>query len=174
MSPAAHSSDHRFQPWVGQNVGGIVIDLKMHAGVANKQVRLVGGNAAPGGEWEYGRVEVLVDALWSAIDDNDYFGDIFGRDEAQVTCRELGFAAGAQLLAGEASALPPPSALPVAVERVQCVGSEATLAECELRMVAEVDDTLRVPSRLTIANGDVAVLCTTPSGASPLSFTLWY
>ena len=124
------------------------------------QARLVGGSADAGGTWEYGRLEVLVDSVWSFINE---VGTELGRRGAQVACRSLGYATGAQLLVGESSPFPAAEAAPELVRDIVCNGSEDSLADC--RISVDYSDFqsyfVRDPSP-----DAVALVCTTPSGAS--------
>eukprot|EP00892_Ulva_mutabilis_P007289 jgi/Ulvmu1/4932/UM204_0003.1 len=125
---------------------------------ANGQVRLVAGSADAGGSWEYGRLEVLINSVWSVIDDRFRR---FGRRGAQVACRTLGFATGAQILVGESSPFPAPNNAPVLIRDVTCDGSEATLAACEI----DTDDNYFYDyGNSNSIQQAVALVCSNPSG----------
>ena len=81
------------------------------------QVRLAGGNAS-----HEGRVEVKVFGHWGAVCD-----DLFGLNDANVVCRQLGFELGAkQALTQSAFG----SASPILMDAVPCRGDETSLADC--------------------------------------------
>lgn len=120
--------------------------------------RLVSGKADPGGAWAYGRLEVHDGSSFTTIFDSSAQ---FGRRAAEVACRSLGFASGAQLLSGESSALPGGDGMGDTISRVECDGSEDTLADCDI-----------APGSFYSNYGDaddssVALVCSTPSGAPP-------
>lgn len=128
----------------------------------------MGGNAAPGGEWQYGRLKVLIDGFWSPINKPSRFG----LSEVQVVCRQLGFASGARLLTGSGSSvLPAGSEAPTAIQTVFCRGNEVTLADCNVRTQNELLESSDQINRFNVMNQDAAVLCTTFSGVSILSDT---
>lgn len=129
-------------------------------------VRLVGGTVDPGGAWAYGRLEVFDGDFFSSV--RVPFSDNLSRRAAQVACRSLGFASGAQILSGGSSALPGPSGEVDTIGRIACQGDEATLADCELD--------LEFPSDYDSDYGQfaeesvVAVICSTPTGATLCNF----
>ena len=125
----------------------------------NGQARLVGGSADAGGAWEYGILEVLINSVYSIVEER---GEDFGRRGAQVACRSLGFTAGAQLLAGRSSPLPAPSTSPQVVRDITCDGSEASLADCDIRTR---DYDYSFDYGFDVNPSSVALICTTPSGA---------
>lgn len=124
----------------------------------NGQARLVGGSADAGGAWEYGILEVLINSVYSIVEER---GEDFGRRGAQVACRSLGFTAGAQLLAGRSSPLPAPSTSPQVVRDITCDGSEASLADCDIRTR---DYDYSFDYGFDVNPSSVALICTTPSG----------
>lgn len=139
--------------------------LAMHAGDDTGAVRLVGGSAAPGGAWEYGRLEVLVNGFWSIIDEGR-FGEDLGRRGALVACRDLGYATGAQLLAGRTSALPVADPPPVGIRSVSCDGTEDVLTDCDIEFSMD-----GYGFDYSSGVGAVALVCSNPSGA--LQAALW-
>ena len=80
-------------------------------------LRLVGGDGS------YGRLQVYHDDRWGLVCDGN-----FGREEAQVACRQLGFADGDEGFGGAGS-----GGLPVWLKGVQCVGTESRLVDCQHR-----------------------------------------
>ena len=82
------------------------------------RVRLVDG----GSELE-GRVEIFHAGLWGTVCD-----DSWSTREAQVVCRELGFRGGEAV--GRAFFGGGPSTSVVWLDDMQCLGTEAHLAEC--------------------------------------------
>ena len=123
------------------------------------QARLIGGRAGTGSAWAYGILEVLANGIYSVID-NDLRS--FGRRGAQVACRSLGCATGAQLLVGRSTPLPAPLMSPRAIGEITCDGSEASLADCDIR-TRESESFYDYGFDVNIQS--VALLCTTPSGA---------
>ncbi len=63
-------------------------NLLLHAGCTQGSIRLVGGTSA-----QEGRVEVCNNNAWGTVCD-----DTFGANDANVACRQLGFAGTGQLL----------------------------------------------------------------------------
>ena len=121
--------------------------------------RLVDGGADTAGAWEYGRLEVLINSVYTIVGERSN-SDI-GRRGAQVACRSLGFAAGAQLLVGESSPFPgPPGSMRLSVS-ITCDGSEASLSDCDI----EVPD---YNFGGDYDGGEIpfaaALICTNPSG----------
>ena len=80
-------------------------------------LRLVGGDGS------YGRLQVYHDGQWGLVCEGN-----FGREEAQVACRQLGFADGEESFGGAGS-----GGLPVWLKGVQCVGTESRLVDCQHR-----------------------------------------
>lgn len=140
--------------------------LARHADDDTGDVRLVGGNAEPGGAWEYGRIEVLVNGFWSIIDEGRFGGEDLGRRGALVACRQLGYATGAQLLAGRTSALPVADPPPVGIRSVSCDGTEDMLTDCEIEFSMD-----GYGYDYSSGVGAVALVCSNPSGA--LQAALW-
>ena len=129
--------------------------------------RLVGGRADPQGRWEYGRLEILADGVWIPLDDQSST-DNFGRRGAQVACRTLGYATGAQLLAGADSILPSLSTNDSAGLIIVCGGREETLANCTV-----IDFGLDFGTYFDSGNAgqvvdDIALVCTNPTGTARL------
>ena len=84
-----------------------------------------------------------------------------GRRGAQVACRSLGFATGAQLFAGKSSPLPAPLTAPWLITGIVCDGSETTLADCDIRIR---EDDFVVDYGIDVFSRSVALICTIPSG----------
>ena len=80
-------------------------------------LRLVGGDGS------YGRLQVYHDGQWGLVCEGN-----FGREEAQVACRQLGFADGEESFGGAGS-----GGLPVWLKGVQCDGTESRLVDCQHR-----------------------------------------
>ena len=130
--------------------------------IQTSAIRLVGGSADVSGQWEYGRLEVLIDGFWTALDEQTS-ADNFGRRGAQVACETLGYATGAQLLAGAASALPSFSYEPALRRSADCDGSEDSFSDCSL----DYDGYFRVQGNVDGSSvDDVALVCVNPSGAN--------
>ena len=121
--------------------------------------RLVGGSADAGGAWEYGRLEVLIDNIWTFVEEVLRSQDL-GRRGAQVACRSLGFAAGAQLLVGQSSPFPASTGSISFVRGITCDGSETSLADCDITSRDYVDVDFQVEMQQTA----VALICSNPSG----------
>lgn len=130
-----------------------------HAGQGTGTARLVGGSADPGGSWEYGILELMFNGVFNILTERR-FRENLGRRGAQVACRSLGFAAGAQLLVGESSPFLAPRSTPDFVNRVLCDGSEDDLAACDLN----ARDYSFYDYRDGPVTDAVALICTTPSG----------
>ena len=132
--------------------------------IQTSAIRLVGGSADVSGQWEYGRLEALIDGFWTALDEQTS-SDNFGRRGAQVACETLGYATGAQLLAGAASALPSFSYEAAFRRSADCDGTEDSFSDCYL----DYDGYFRVQANVDgLSVDDVALLCVNPSGAAPL------
>ena len=106
--------------------------------------------------------EVFDGDLFSSVADNflrSTSGD-YGRRAAEVACRSLGFATGAQMLSGLFSALPGEVGDVDTIGGITCKGDEAALGDCEFSFESGLD----------YANSDeaVALVCTNLSGASSL------
>ena len=127
----------------------------------NGQARLVGGGADAGGAWEYGILEVLLSGFYSDLENGI---NRFGRRGAQVACRSLGFATGAQLLAGQSSPLPTPATSLTLISDITCDGSETSLADCNFRTLTS-EPNIDYGFDVDVNIQSVALLCTTPSGA---------
>ena len=148
------------------------------AGPENGAARLVGGSTDPGGLWEYGRLEVLVNGLWTSVLESPTQFEDLGRRGALAACRSLGYAAGAQMLVGTSSPFPAPASIPRLLTDIVCDGTETSLTECDIYTVDDIDADARArifepdyDYRLDDKVGDyqigaVALICTTPSGVS--------
>lgn len=126
----------------------------------NGRARLVDGNADPSGAWEYGLVEVLFTGVWSKLIERTSRDEALGRRGAQVACRSLGFATGAQLLIGDSSPFTAPKSPPNMINRITCEGSEDDLAACDINVV---DYGFADYGEAPFTDA-VALVCTTPSG----------
>ena len=122
-------------------------------------MRLVGGSADEGGAWEYGRLEVLINGIWSFVEEG-FAPEGLGLRGAQVACRSLGFAAGAQLVVSESSPFPASTGSISLTNDITCNGSETSLADCDIskRRINRNDYT--GPLEPTA----VALICSNPSG----------
>lgn len=130
-------------------------------GQRNGEARLVAGRADPGGAWEYGRLEVIVNGVFSTVLDGFR---VLVRRGASVACRSLGYVTGAQFLAGGASAFPAPGNASVLIRAIICEGSEASLADCDIDTDFEgISFNLEDVESITQA---AALICATPSGAA--------
>lgn len=86
----------------------------------------------------------------------------------QVACKTLGYKAGSQLLAGASSPLPGASDFPSDIQKVACTGEEETLADCDLILTSSDRYNLGFDYGFSGGSGgDVVLLCSNPSGASP-------
>ena len=88
---------------------------------ASGALRLVGGDGS------YGRLQVYHDGQWGLVCEGN-----FGREEAQVACRQLGFADGEEGFGGAGS-----GGLPFWLKGVQCQGTESRLVNCSHRGLQE-------------------------------------
>ena len=88
---------------------------------ASGALRLVGGDGS------YGRLQVYHDDRWGLVCEGN-----FGREEAQVACRQLGFADGEEGFGGAGS-----GGLPFWLNGVQCDGTESRLVDCSHRGLRE-------------------------------------
>ena len=88
---------------------------------ASGALRLVGGDGS------YGRLQVYHDGQWGLVCEGN-----FGREEAQVACRQLGFADGEEGFGGAGS-----GGLPFWLKGVQCRGTESRLVNCSHRGLQE-------------------------------------
>lgn len=119
----------------------------------------------PQGRWEYGRLELLINGFWVPLDDQTLFDNV-GRRGAELACKTLGYATGAQLLAGSASALPSFSTERPARRSLGCGGTEDIIADCDVYYV----DVYSYQYGFGQQVDDVALVCTNPSGPVPLSY----
>ena len=92
---------------------------------ASGALRLAQGGGVYGGS--YGRLQVYHDGQWGLVCEGN-----FGREEAQVACRQLGFADGEEGFGGAGS-----GGLPVWLKGVQCQGTESRLVDCSHRGLQE-------------------------------------
>ena len=84
------------------------------------QVRLVGGNGV-----NTGRVEVYYYNTWGTVCDDDW-----GRNDAAVVCRELGFPG---VISSSCCATFGQGTGPIWLDNVKCTGSETSLSSCSHR-----------------------------------------
>jgi len=119
----------------------------------------VGGSADAGGAWEYGRLEVLINSIWSVVEEG-FFSQDLGRRGAQVACRSLGFAAGAQLLVGQSSPFPASTGSLSLTNEITCDGSETSLADCDIT----IRDYDNFDYGGALQQTAVALICSNPSG----------
>ena len=120
--------------------------------------RLVDGGADTGGAWEYGRLEVLINSVYTTVAERR--GSQIGRRGAQVACRSLGFAAGAQLRVGQSSPFPAPAGSVSLTDDIACDGSETSLADCDITILDYDEFDVTDPFQQTA----VALICSNPSG----------
>ena len=118
----------------------------------------MGGSADAGGAWEYGRLEVLINSIWSVVEDELSVQD-FGHRGAQVACRSLGFAAGAQLLVGQSSPFPASTGSFSLTNDITCDGSETSLADCDITI-----RDYEYSNYGAVQYTAVALICSNPSG----------
>lgn len=91
-------------------------------------MRLVGQSNVS--NWQMGRLEIFFEDSWSQV-----CGQGFGGADADVACRQLGFGAGSVrpsfVTGARVSESPERLVYPkVAITRLGCVGTEASLLEC--------------------------------------------
>ena len=110
--------------------------------------------------WEYGRLEFRDRGVFVRLQDV-IFTDSLGRRGAQVACRQLGYAAGAEVITGDNSALPGPAGATRAVSSIVCEGDEEQLGDCEVFR----ESAFSFCSTADACN--VALVCSNPSGAPP-------
>ena len=132
-------------------------------GQGNGLARLADGSADAGGAWEYGRLEVLINGVYTILVDRGLISPI-GRRGAQVACRSLGYATGAQLHVGNSSPLPGPPGSFTLSDRIVCNGSESSLSGCDI-IFPDVDysgdysDGVRPFAVNLICSGPSGVVC---------------
>lgn len=108
---------------------------------------------------------MVVNGFWSILQNvpgirfQGRFPERFGRLEADVACRSLGFAAGAHLMVGDSSPFPLTVNNSPHLQRITCSGSESSLADCDMEVEFSIID------NGIVADEAVALICTTPSGA---------
>lgn len=129
----------------------------------------MGGSADPGGSWEYGRVELLIDGVWTVIRDRFQPSEDIGRQGAQVLCRSLGYSTGAKIVAGRYSPFLAPPAVPGVFLEFSCTGTESRLSDCDASFPSVSNDYGIEFSFVRT----VGVLCTTPSGVGCLRLVPW-
>ena len=122
-------------------------------------VRLVGGSADEGAAWEYGRLEVLINSIWTIVREGAASQQL-GRRGAEVACRSLGFDAGAQLRVGQSSPFPAPAGSVSLTDDIACDGSETSLADCDITILDYDEFDVTDPFQQTA----VALICSNPSG----------
>lgn len=124
------------------------------------------GSADDSGAWEYGRLEVLINSVWSILDE-DFFAQDLGRRGARVACRSLGFATGAQLLVGASSPFPAPKGSIRLTNGITCDGSEVSLADCDIIIpdydLSDYSGTSQLSAIALICSNPSGVPCTSPS-----------
>lgn len=111
-----------------------IVDYAVCAGPAgedNGLARLVDGRVDTGGRWEYSRLEVNIDGVWTIIGQRTLPEDL-GRRGVQVACRSLGYATGAQLLVGDSSPFPGHPGSSRLTTGIDCSGAESSLGECAI------------------------------------------
>eukprot|EP00892_Ulva_mutabilis_P011168 jgi/Ulvmu1/8423/UM043_0001.1 len=128
--------------------------------------RLVSGGADPDGAWEYGRLELFDGEAFSSLREGS--GQHLGRRGAEVACRTLGFATGAQLLSGELSGLPGVDGTPETLGVIVCTDDADALSDCTV-MAEDYD----YGSYISNPPGDkaVALICFSPSGCPATNAT---
>ena len=119
----------------------------------------MGGRVGPGGLWEYGRVELVIDGVWTVLADRFRRSEDIGRQGAQVLCRSLGYGTGAKIVVGRFSPFPAPLAVPDAFPAFSCNGTELALSDCDVSFPRVSND-----YGAEFIDRTVGVLCTTPSG----------
>eukprot|EP00892_Ulva_mutabilis_P001478 jgi/Ulvmu1/11330/UM074_0045.1 len=128
-----------------------------------EEVRLNGGQAAADGSWAYGLLEVRDGSFFSGMAERVLGSSrqfAVGRLAARVACRSLGFGTGAKLLSGRGAVLTRPLPKVATVGTLRCLGTEASLAECNVTAPrpAPVGAPFTAPFGATL-------LCVTPSKA---------
>lgn len=130
------------------------------------------GALDPAGAWQYGRLEVIIDGVWSTLVERRLRRETLGRRGAEAACRALGFATGGQLIVGESSPFPADGNARILDGDISCNGSELQLTDCDLSF--REDPTGDYGTNAAVFPGTVALMCTTPSGALQKSGTnMW-
>lgn len=83
----------------------------------------------------------------------------------QVTCRSLGFATGAQMLAGDGSALPGEDVERDTIGEIVCSGDELSLTDCD--SYEDENGGFSLQSDQNRGQDTVAVVCYNLSGTPP-------
>ena len=125
----------------------------------------MGGRRAADGSWEYGRVEFRYGGFPLGLQVVEVLSQDFrplGRRGALVACRDLGYTAGVEAVAGPRSALPGPAGMTDFVSKILCLGGEERLLDCN---VTGEPDYVPGPFCSDREDCNTALICTTPSGA---------
>uniref|UniRef100_A0A1X7U1B7 Deleted in malignant brain tumors 1 protein n=1 Tax=Amphimedon queenslandica TaxID=400682 RepID=A0A1X7U1B7_AMPQE len=102
----------------GHSEDASVICVPRTANCTDGEVRLVGGQ-----NYTEGRVEICLNGEWGTACD-----DLWGNEEAQVVCRQLGFPHEGSI--AHSSATYGQGIGPIHLDDVQCTGSESSLLAC--------------------------------------------
>ncbi|XP_006869713.1 PREDICTED: galectin-3-binding protein [Chrysochloris asiatica] len=129
---------------------GMCLLLAGTHGLDNGDMRLVDG-----GEDNQGRVEIFYRGQWGTVCDNNW--DLI---DAGVVCRALGFQNATQALGGAAFGQ---GRGPVMLDKVQCTGTELSLAQCR---------SLGWLQSRCGHEKDASVVCTNETGSDPVVYTL--
>lgn len=114
---------------------------------------------APGGTWEYGRLEIFDGNFFSIINEDQQSQEFVAR-AAVLACRSFGYKTGAQLLVGGTSVLPASDGVLDTVGSVFCDPSAEILEDCEL---GSTYDFYEYGSAIE-GERAVTLLCFNPSG----------
>ena len=123
------------------------------------------GGADPGGAWQFGRLEFRDSGFFVGLNPRSFTIGL-GRRGAQVACRQLGFASGAEAIISTTSALPGPAGVTDIVSSIVCQGTEETLSDCGVFR--------ENAGSFCFAGEDscnAALVCSTPSGVPLLKAT---
>ena len=151
--------------WSADNLWPVLSTWVRHAGEADGEVRLVAGRTDPEGVWQYGRLEFRDRGVFVNLTPRSFTVGL-GRSGAQVACRQLGFASGAEAIISTTSALPGPAGVTDAVSSIVCNGTEDTLGDCIV--VRRVDFISCAGGR---DNCNAALVCASPTGKPPELFS---
>lgn len=143
-----------------------VLYMSLCAGEQNGQVRLAEGRADPGGLWQYGRLEVLINGIWSIVDADklDREGLSFLRTEAIVACRTLGFTTGVQMLVGDSSPYPAPLTAPILINSIFCGSDAEAFSDCKISFAGDASDFDQKVFDPFLKASAVALTCASPTG----------